>query len=385
MFYQRIEQGLREKLNRRRAKQTFRQLAKANSGIDFCSNDYLGFVADGLLQLSKPSAPSGSRASRLIAGNSEVHEQLEKRISEYHGATSGLLFNSGYDANVGLLGCIAQAGERIVYDELCHASIRDGLKMSLAASESFPHNNLEALSDLLEQSSQKTFVVTEGLFSMDGDRAPLAAMIELCKKHQAAVIIDEAHSNGVLGVQGRGLVCELGLEKKVFARVHTFGKALGCHGAIVLGSENLRDYLINYARSFIFTTAMSPHNLLFIDAAYDLLAKSDRIQILQEKIKTFRSHLSPDVTQKIVADSSPIQSIVIGGAEATRAMAHEIQEKGFDVKPIVSPTVKAGFERIRICIHASHQDKDLIDLAILLNQLSAPSNLSKEEGFNTPN
>lgn len=368
MFYKAIENALAEKLQKRKIRQTFRQLPKSTELIDFSSNDYLGFVADSLLKIDPASAASGATASRLIAGNTPKHEQLEQEIADFHGAQSGLLFNSGYDANVGLLGCIAQKGDLILYDELSHASIRDGLKMSLATARSFPHNDETALETALQETTGNIFVVTDGIFSMDGDRAPLEKILNCCQKHGAALIIDEAHSNGVIGPQGRGLVSALGMEEKVFARVHTFGKALGCHGAIILGSKTLRDYLINYARSFIFTTAMAPHNLLFIEQAYQVLKQTDRIKLLSEKIKIFRQQLSPAAAKRIVAKESPIQSIIIGGAEETRILASKIQKEGLDVKPIVAPTVAAGSERIRICIHANNKEADLIKLADFLNE-----------------
>lgn len=366
-----IEKELERKLNRRIVQQTYRQLPKESQRLDFSSNDYLGFARDGLLDIGNESSVlSGSRASRLIAGNSALHESVEKMVAAYHHADTGLIFNSGYDANVGLMGCIAQKNDVILYDELCHASIRDGMKMSLAKCIPFKHNDMDDLKRLLKETPNHVFVVTEGLFSMDGDVAPLLDIIRCCKTYHAAIIIDEAHSNGVIGTQGKGLVCELGVEQEIFARVHTFGKAMGCHGAIIMGSEILRNYLINYARSFIFTTAIPPHSLLLIQKAYEVLAKTARVQELQENIQLFRNSLKPSVLEKFILSQSPIQSIVIKGAEATRKIAKIIQESGFEVKPIVAPTVPLGLERIRICIHASHQKKEIVALCQILNEFA---------------
>lgn len=364
-----IENELEKKLEQRKIKQTYRQLPQKNSRIDFASNDYLGFVKDGILDLKQlDSIASGSKASRLIAGNSPLHEKVERQVAKYHHAETGLIFNSGYDANVGLIGCIAQKGDTILYDELCHASIRDGLKMSLAISIPFKHNDINDLEKQLQSASKNAFVVTEGLFSMDGDTVPLLDIIHCCKRYQAAIIIDEAHSNGTLGYQGKGLVCELGVETDIFARVHTFGKALGCHGAIVLGSETLRNYLINYARSFIFTTAIPPHSLLLIQKAYQELEKSPRVYLLQENIQLFKNQLNPSVLEQFVPSDSPIQSIILKGADRTRKIAQIIQNEGFEVKPIVAPTVPIGSERIRICIHASHEKKEIVALCHILNE-----------------
>ena len=366
-----IEKRLAIKLEQRKKKQTFRSLMLPQNKIDFSSNDYLGFATDGLLEIESSDIHlSGAKASRLISGNSDLHEKVERLVAEYHHSSTGLLFNSGYDANVGLMGCIAQKGDCILYDELSHASIRDGLKMSLASSFSFKHNDLEDLERLLQEEKGHKFVVTEGIFSMDGDLSPLVKMVECCKKYDAAIIIDEAHSGGTIGKKGKGWVSELGLEKEIFARVHTFGKALGCHGAIVLGSENLRNYLINYARSFIFTTAIPPHSLLYIQKAYQLLEQTDRIQLLNQNIQLFRENLLPPIAKMFLPSHSPIQSLIIAGADQTRNMAKKLQEKGFDVKPIVSPTVPLGQERIRICIHAFNKKEDILALASAINDIA---------------
>jgi 8-amino-7-oxononanoate synthase len=365
-----IERRLAAKLEERKKKQTFRSLTLSQNKIDFSSNDYLGFVTDDLLKIkSSDTNLSGAKASRLISGNSALHEEVERLLAMYHHSSAGLLFNSGYDANVGLMGCIAQKGDCILYDELSHASIRDGLKMSLASCFAFKHNDLEDLERLLKEKEGNKFVVTEGVFSMDGDLSPLIKMVECCKKYEVAIIVDEAHSGGVIGKQGRGWVVELGLEKEIFARIHTFGKALGCHGAVVLGSKNLRNYLINYARSFIFTTAISPHSLLYIQKAYELLERTDRIQLLNRNIQLFREHLSLHIIKMFLPSHCPIQSLIIAGADQTRYIAQQLQEKGFEVKPIVSPTVPLGQERIRICIHAFNSKEDIFALANAINDL----------------
>lgn len=366
-----VEKRLALKLEVRKEKDTFRTLSINHPIIDFSSNDYLGFATDSLLQLNEFNIPSlsGAKASRLITGNSLLHENVEKQIAQFHHAETGLIFNSGYDANIGLIGCIAQKGDTIIYDELCHASILDGLKLSLGNAIAYKHNNISDLASKLSQTQGQTFIVTEGIFSMDGDESPLTEIVSVCKKYKSAIIIDEAHSNGIIGKNGRGLVCKLGLEKKIFARVHTFGKAIGCHGAIVLGSNTLRNYLINYARSFVFTTAIPPHSLIYLQNAYKELASTNRIELLNNKIDLFHNHLQIHVKSKLLPSQSPIQSLIIKGASNTRKIALTLQEKGFDVKPIVAPTVQHGHERIRICIHAFNSNQNIIALAKMLNQI----------------
>ncbi len=366
-----IEKAMRSKLEQRKQKSTFRSLVVEDHLMDFSSNDYLGFASKQLLNLDTGlNIQSGAKASRLISGNSALHETVEQEIANYHHATCGLLFNSGYDANVGLVGCIGQRGDTIIYDELSHASIRDGLKMSLANAIPFRHNDLNDLELQLKRSNGNIFVVTEGLFSMDGDYAPLVEILELCKPYNAAIIVDEAHSNGIIGEQGKGWVCQLGLEKEIFARIHTFGKAMGCHGAIVLGSRTLRDYLINYARSFIFTTAIPPHSVHLIRKSYQVLAETTLIGHLNQLISTFRAHLHPEKSAQFLPSISPIQSWVLGNADKARFVAREMQGLGFGVKPIVSPTVPLGKERIRISINASHPLENIRQLATCINELN---------------
>ncbi len=371
IMFSKIEQSFEGKLRKRQWKKTYRTLPKDEGRIDFSSNDYLGFATDGLLENIRPTEQplSGSKASRLIAGNTLYHENLEKTIATFHRAECGLLFNSGYDANVGLVGCIAQEGDTIIYDELCHASIHDGLKLSRGNPIPFLHNDLADLALKLKEAQGNIFLITEGLFSMDGDFSPLKKIVELCQNWNVGIIIDEAHSTGIVGEQGRGWVSHLGLEEQILARVHTFGKAMGCHGAIVLGSDTLRNYLINYARSFIFTTAMPLHSVQYIKKAYDVLLETNRIEQLNDNILLFTSSLNQRAKHLFLPSSSPIQSLVLADASLTREIAHQLQSEGFDVKPIVAPTVPKEKERIRICIHAFNQKDHIIGLTTTINTI----------------
>ncbi len=247
------EDFLIKKIEERKSAGSLRQLKLVRGMVDFCSNDYLGLAS--LLKVGNPGLQLGSTGSRLLAGNYPLIEEVEMEIAEFHQSEAGLIFNSGYDANVGLLSCVAQKNDTIIYDSLSHASIRDGVRLSFAQSWAFNHNDLVDLEKKLQLATGQLFVVTESVFSMDGDKAPLVEIVELCKTYKAALVVDEAHATGIIGDKGAGLVQAMGLQQHCLARVHTFGKALGCHGAIVLGSKILRTYLINFARSLIYTTA----------------------------------------------------------------------------------------------------------------------------------
>lgn len=366
-----IDERLRASLNKRKEEKTFRSLSLKNGLIDFSSNDYLGFARSEKLkekvhQLETSNVQNGSTGSRLLTGNSELAEELEKFIANYHNAESALLFNSGYDANIGLFSALGRKGDTIFYDELIHASVHDGMRLSKAECRSFAHNNIEQLEQLLKEVSGHVFVAVESVYSMDGDFAPLAELVALCKKHNANLIVDEAHA---VGVYDKGRVCELGLENDVFARLITFGKAMGSHGAAAIGSELLKQYLMNFARSFVYTTAVPQHSLLTIKAAYELLPDSaDLVASLKSNIEHFKSQLEIIPSISLRESSSPIQSIIIPGNENVRSAAGQLQQKGFDIRPLVSPTVPKGEERIRICIHAFNTKEEI---NALVNELQS--------------
>lgn len=345
-----------------------------NLPIDFCSNDYLGFAQSKDLKtlieqeiVKHPNTLLGATGSRLLAGNNSYIENKEKEIAFFHNADAGLIFNSGYDANLGLFSSLPQKGDTIICDALIHACIIDGTRLSYANRYTFEHNNLNSLEEKLKHAKGNIFIAVESVYSMDGDQAPLIEIVNLAVKYNAHVIVDEAHATGVFGEYGRGLVCELNLEDKIFARVMTFGKALGSHGAIVLGAQNLRNYLINFARSFIYTTALPFHNLASILCAYSLLKQTKAIEELHQHINYFNQQSQKLYLNKIQSNSS-IQSIVIGGNKKTKAVALSLQKLNLDVRPILSPTVAEGSERLRICLH-SFNSKQEIDL--LLNTLAS--------------
>lgn len=374
---QSIEQYLNESLQSRIAKNSLRVLKPQNSLVDFCSNDYLGFARSGELrslfleELKKyPDFRSGSGGSRLLAGNDQFTEDLEAKIAAFHQAEAALIFNSGYDANIGLFSSLAQRGDTIITDELVHASIIDGVRLSHANRYIFKHNDIASLEAKLEialKTGGKVFIAVESIYSMDGDEAPLKEISSLANKYGASLIVDEAHAIGIFGFQGRGLVYDLGLTNQVFARVVTFGKALGIHGASVLGSSSLRSYLINFARSFIYTTASPFPVHLAIKMAYRYLQSRDHQTEINNRIQCFREELTR--SERLLESRSAIQVIRILGNREVKDAASLLQDAGFDVRPILGPTVKEGAERLRICLHTHNTMEEIRALAQLIKQL----------------
>ncbi|MEL7533057.1 MAG: 8-amino-7-oxononanoate synthase [Bacteroidota bacterium] len=362
-----IEQSLSERLAQRQSAGLLRSLEQIPaSAVDFCSNDYLGLARCAERFPLSPEAAAGATGSRLISGNSPSAEKLENRLAAFHQAESGLLFNSGYDANLGIWSAIASSEDTIITDALVHASIIDGVRLSKARRMIFRHNDLAHLELLLQKAEGNIFIGTESVFSMDGDTAPLADLCQLAQRYNAAIVVDEAHSNGILGPQGQGLVVAKGLEQAVFARVQTFGKALGRHGAIVLGSKTLKQYLLNFARSFVFTTALPPQSIQAIDQAYDLMqaADNERSQLICN-VNAFVSMRKRSPWAWLNSESW-IQSVIIPGNHRVRLVAERLKSAGFAVKAIVSPTVASGSERIRICLHSYNS---LDQMEALMNQL----------------
>jgi len=370
-----IQKFISEKLNERSENYSLRTLKPEGNLIDFCSNDYLGFACSNELktlfeqEIKKfQDYRMGSGGSRLLAGNSTFAEQLEQELAEFHQSESALLFNSGYDANIGIFSSIPQRGDTIISDEYIHASIIDGVRLSHATRYVFKHNDLDSLEQKLKVSKGKIFIVVESIYSMDGDQAPLIEIANLAHQYGAALIVDEAHATGIFGKMGRGLVHELGLCDKVFARIITFGKALGTHGAAILGSEQLRSFLINFSRSFIYTTSASFLSHLAIKCAYKHLKSGDFQTQLHERITFFKENISSDI--KLLNSHSAIQIIITPGNEEARTAARKIQESGFDVRAVLSPTVAKGTERIRICIHNQNSIDDIRNFCRSLNQIT---------------
>lgn len=373
------EKRMAEYLDDRAANHSFRRLIPSDSSFtDFCSNDYLGLArSENLLReveeewrKLKSNATSqliGSGGSRLLAGDSAYAEKLENELAEFYKSEAALLFNSGYAANLGLFSTLPRRGDTILYDELIHASVRDGIRLSAAKSWSFKHNDLSHLEELLKKSEGLIFVAAEAIYSMDGDACLLEGMVELCEKYGAHFILDEAHSNGLYGEKGEGLSVEKNLHQRIFARLLTFGKAAGCHGALVAGSAVLRNYLINFSRPFIYTTALPLHDLAVIKCAVNHFAKQNELrQQLFSFVNYFREKTKAHADLQLLPSESAIQGIVVRGNENVRRVAMKCRENKIDVRAILSPTVPEGEERLRIIIHAFNHPLEIDELIKLV-------------------
>lgn len=360
---------IQEKLQQRMQNNSLRALSVSKNQVDFSSNDYLGFATSKTIfqkthqyLVDNNLQQNGATGSRLLTGNHQLYQDVEAQLCKFHNSEAALLFNSGYDANIGFFSSVPQRGDVILFDEFIHASIRDGIGMSLAKSYKFKHNNLDDLHEKiqkLQQSNtpnQEIYVVTESVFSMDGDSPDLKKLVEICEKAGAYLIVDEAHALGVFGENGQGLLHELQLETHVFARIYTFGKALGCHGAAILGSETLKSYLVNFARSFIYTTGLSPHAVATIKIAYEELSKTSEKQRLRHNINTFQ-----EATKELnfIKGNAAIHCCILSGNDTVKNIANALQTEGFDVKPILSPTVPAGKERLRFCLHSYNTEAEI--------------------------
>lgn len=376
--------SLQQKLQQREQNNALRKLPVSNALIDFASNDYLGFAKSETIfnqthhyLLENNIKINGATGSRLISGNHNLYQTTEDFITNFHQSETALIFNSGYDANVGFFSSVPQRNDIILYDELCHASIRDGILMSNAKSYKFQHNDFEDLEKRLtvchtERSRGAFFeiyVVTESVFSMDGDSPNLEELVTLCEKYNCFLVIDEAHALGVFGNHGEGLLQSQGLQDKVFARIMTFGKGLGCHGAAILGSSALKSYLINFARSFIYTTGLSPHSVATILMAYQKLkTEKEAIENLRSNIQFFNQEkMQMGLKPLFVYSKSAIQCAIIPGNEKVKSIANQLQNNGFDVKPILSPTVPEGQERLRFCLHSYNSSSQISEVLKLLS------------------
>jgi 8-amino-7-oxononanoate synthase len=398
-----LEQKLGQHLQNRYLASRLRKLTTSPPGaVDFSSNDFLSLSTSPMLRSEflaeldrhSDSLAIGSRGSRLLDGNSVYADRLEEEIAAFHAAPAGLLWNSGFDANSGFFACVPQVGDVIVHDELIHASVHDGMKLSRAARRiPFAHNSVEHLRQVLEgllvedlglrRGSKSVFIAVESVYSMDGDLAPLVEIVRLKKelfpRKTCYIIVDEAHATGVIGRKGRGLVSHLELEKEVFARLHTFGKGLGCSGAIILCTPTVRSYLINYARPLIYTTFMPFPALAAIKGSYSLL-QSGRTEalavhlrelvvhlhsLLQATLSTYRHHA--DLKQIIdVPSTCPESPIFSLQTHHARNLANCCQDRGFVVRAVVPPTVPT--RRVRVCLHAGNSKAEVEALVRAIDQ-----------------
>jgi 8-amino-7-oxononanoate synthase len=360
-----MDQKLIDKLSKRNQEGTKRSLSFFEDGIDFYSNDYLGLARQSILPNIKNYF--GSTGSRLISGNSKEAINCEEYLANFFQVEKALVFNSGYDANLGFFGAVPQRGDTIIYDEHIHASVRDGIRLSFADSFSFEHNSISDLERKIRRSKGTVYVAIESLYSMGGDFSPLKEIAKICSEKNAYLVVDEAHACGVFGEEGRGLVEKLNLVDQIFARIVTFGKAYGFHGACVLGQTKLIEFLVNYARSFIYTTALPPKDYNQIKENVEFTKDEDLRRHLQDNIYDFVNQLK--IKGLISERISPIQMIQIGSVEKCKSVAENLFKNGIKVKPIYSPTVGVGNESIRICIHSFNTKEEIENLCSILNNL----------------
>ncbi|AWW29890.1 7-keto-8-aminopelargonate synthetase [Echinicola strongylocentroti] len=365
---------IQAKLDQASAYNRLRTLKTApRENTDFFSNDYLGYATKGLLeQQTSPLAPShwsGSTGSRLISGNHPEMEQLERDFASFMDSPAALLYNSGYMANTGLLSSLGEKDSLFIFDEHVHASIKEGMRLGFGQKTAFKHNDLRDLEKKLAfhaQKDKRLMVLTEGLFSMHGDSPDIGQILGICQQHGAALIIDEAHSLGTIGEENKGASFGFAQHPNLLARVITFGKAAGGHGAMVLGNNDLRSFLINYSRAFIYTTAPSWDQLCSIGAALKLLASKSNFDALAKAVEIYLE-VAPASSPSFSNNQSPIQYWRCDDVPLLKEKVGQLQKSGINCYPILSPTVKTGEERIRIVLHAFNTKEEITQLINLLN------------------
>ena len=350
--------------------------------VNFSSNDYLGLANDPRLRERATAAIDefgvGAGASRLITGNISPHLQLERALARWKGTEAALCFSSGYAAALGTIPALVDKNDVIVLDKLCHASLIDGAKLSGAVLRVFPHNHLGKLERHLEWARHKhpgkrVLIITESVFSMDGDRAPLSELVELKKTFGALLMLDEAHAIGVIGPNGRGLAAAQNVAEEVDVQMGTLSKALGASGGYICGSRTLIEWLINRARSFIYSTAPPPAIASAGLAAVDFLSSVDgeeRRLLLWERIKLMQSLLpSPGLEKEPRAANSAIFPWIVGDEKAALNLGAALQSEGFLVSAIRYPTVAKGVARLRITVTAAHEAAQIRELCERIKRL----------------
>jgi len=346
--------------------------------VNLCSNDYLGLASDPRLVAAAVEATrregAGAGAARLVAGDLPVHGALERRLAAFKGTEAALLFSSGYHANAGVLAALADREDAIFSDRLNHASIVDGCRLSLAKTHRYPHRDLGALSRLLAGTrARRKLVVTDAVFGMDGDAAPLAAIADLCEQHGAMLYVDEAHATGILGPSGSGWAEAEGVTGRVDVLMGTLGKALGSFGAFVAGSRPLADWLTSRARTFVFTTALPPAACGAALAALDVVAaepeRRARLRALAARMKAGLEALGFDVAAVV----APIFPVVLREEALALEASRRMRERGWFVRAIRPPTVPQGTSRLRVSLTAAHTEDQvdgfLADLRAVLADL----------------
>lgn len=377
MTFSHLETLLQQRLAERHAQHRYRNRQVLDTGqrplvrvggrpyLSFCSNDYLGLAGDprlvAALQQGAERWGVGSGASHLISGHSGPHQDLEEALAEFTGRPRALLFSSGYMANMGVIQALVGPGDQVLQDELNHASLLDGGLLSRARFQRFRHADSDDVARRLSRIERGlTLVVTDGVFSMDGDLAPLPALAAAAQAHQAALLVDDAHGIGVLGAEGAGIVAHYNLgEAEVPILIGTLGKAFGTCGAFVAGSETLIEALIQFARTYIFTTALPPAIASATLASLDLVRGDQwRRERLRELVQRFRSG-AEQLGLSVLSSPTPIQCVLLGEDDRVMRVGAALRERGLLVGTIRPPTVPAGTARLRITLCATHTDEDV--------------------------
>ena len=338
----------------------------AIQGVNLCSNDYLGLATDLRIREAVISAlaggsPVASTGSRLLSGNADVWEELESEIAQFMRSEAALYFNSGYSANAGVLAALIRPSDIVFSDSANHASIIDGLLLSRARKVIFPHRDMDSLERELRKNSSggQKFIVTESIFSMDGDRAPISELVAIAERYGAELIIDEAHATGVVGPQGKGLVAAAGLSDRVLITIHPCGKALAGMGCFVCCSEKLKQYLVNHARTFIFSTALPPYTAAQMRAAIRIAAAADRQRSdLATRAAFLRGKLR-EAGFDIGSGDTQIVPVFLSENERAVRCAALLNDAGFGVRPIRPPSVPPGTSRLRLSLNAKLSTADL--------------------------
>ncbi|MCL5004953.1 MAG: 8-amino-7-oxononanoate synthase [Acidobacteria bacterium] len=363
------------------AQSNLRRLAQME-GINLCSNDYLGVSADARLREAITAAlaaglPVASTGSRLLSGNAAIWEELEADFARFIGTEAALFFGSGYAANVGLLSALLHPEDIVFSDQANHASIVDGIRLSRARKVIFPHLDLNSLENALRHSDApagQKFIVVESVFSMDGDRAPVNDLLEIAERCSAELIVDEAHATGVFGPQGRGLVAAAGGTRRVLATVHPCGKALASAGGFVCCAETLKQYLVNRARSFIFSTALPPYFAAQIRRAVTIISESDAERRRLESLASCLRQQLQEAGFNIGTSDTQIVPVILGGNDTAIHYAAALSGHGFAVRPIRPPTVPQGQSRLRLSVTAKLSDEavDRLVNAVSTTRIALP-------------
>jgi 8-amino-7-oxononanoate synthase len=363
--------GLYRKLRCVSGPQGPRVLLDGRPVLLLCSNNYLGLADHPRVREAAAEAAmrygAGAGASRLISGNMTIHRRLEEQLAAFKGAETCLLFGSGFLANAGVVSALAREGDVVFSDALNHASIVDGCRLSRAETFVYDHCDVDHLEWGLRQAEGRgSLIVTDGVFSMDGDLAPLPEIVELAQRYDARVMVDDAHGTGCVGPDGRGLVARYGLEDEIDVVVGTLGKSLGSYGAYVLCDKAMAKYLINTARTLIFSTALSPPAVAAALAALELLREQPRrVEKLQRNARVLRDALA-EQGMPVPGGDTPIVPLIVGDAEAAVAASDRALEQGVFAQAIRPPTVPAGSSRLRLAVMASHTKSELRDAAGVL-------------------